>query len=184
MSTASKPGPRAATDDFMCEHQGGDAVTETPEKPAAAFTPRADSLNPQLPRRRPPMPKSIGITHLSRFTVPAVPEAPQQARVVARGLLTLFLGSGEVAERTARRVLLCLAEYVAVAYSRSRGDLLLCELWRDDEDVFVSVEHDEPLPATPGDSTLGLVLVKSLASDYGSHVLPGSYQMWAAVRIG
>jgi hypothetical protein len=129
------------------------------------------------------MPKSLGITHRSRFTVDAAPEAPQQARTVARGLLTLILGRHDAAERVIRSVLLCLAEFTAVAYVRTSGDTLLCALWRDGEHVFVSVEHDEPLPAGPDDSTLGLELVKTLADDYGSHIVPGGYQMWAAVRV-
>jgi hypothetical protein len=35
----------------------------------------------------------------------------------------------------------------------------------------------------PDDTTIGLRVVKALADDYGSHMVDGVFQMWAAVRI-
>lgn len=142
-----------------------------------------------LPRSQPqqrPAPATVptrcAIKRSARFVVNADGSAPLQARAVARSLLTLCLTNPNP-ERTIRRVQTCLSELVAVAYTRAHDDTLLCALWLDTEHVFISVEHAEPLPATPGDCTLGLNVVKTIADDYGSHVLAGGYQMWAAIRM-
>lgn len=138
---------------------------------------------PALLPQKSAFPTGIGITRRSRFPIAATGEAPQQARAVARSVLSLFLGSDQAAARTSSRVQVCLSELVAIAFTRTHGDTLLCEMWKDSEHVFVSVEHDEPLPLTADDSTIGLNVVKTVAHDYGSHIQPGSYQMWAAIRM-
>lgn len=106
-----------------------------------------------------------------------------QARNVARSLLSLLLTPSETATVVNRKVLACITELAGIAYTRAEGSHMLCELWRDSEHLFAAVQHDEQLPLLPDDTTIGLNVVKSLADDYGSHMVDGAFQMWAAVRV-
>jgi hypothetical protein len=137
---------------------------------------------PHLPEKA-PFPTGIGITRRSRFAVATTAMAPIQARNVARTILELILTTSEASTAVSRQVQACVAELVAIAYTRNVGSHLLCELWRDSEHVFTAVQHAEPLPLMPDDTTIGLRVVKALADDYGSHMVDGVFQMWAAVRI-
>ncbi|MFD9248350.1 hypothetical protein [Streptomyces bottropensis] len=105
-----------------------------------------------------------------------------QARTVARPALQLILGAGDHAERLSRRIETCLAELVALAYTVTTDELLLCSVWTDQEHVFLSVEHDHALPLTPSDATMGLSVVKTIADDYGTHRTDTGHQTWAALR--
>lgn len=150
--------------------------------------PEGSPLSPTLPDRPAQLPATdallagLGISRRSRFPVHAAAEAPAQARTVARTVLHLMLGTGEGPERTSRRVQTCLAELVAIAYTRTTAQEMVCAVWMDAEHVFLSVEHDQALPQAPDDSTLGLHLVKTIADDYGTHFTEGMHQTWAAVR--
>ncbi|MEU9925052.1 hypothetical protein AB0H51_27855 [Streptomyces griseoluteus] len=130
------------------------------------------------------MATALDVTHRSRFAVATSDLAPQEARRVASTILDLILTPTEAAVAVRRQVLACLAELVAIAFIRSSYSThLLCELWRDSEHVIASVEHHEPLPLLPDETTLGLTVVRTLADDYGSHKVDGKFQMWAAVRV-
>ncbi|KIF00908.1 hypothetical protein PL81_38450 [Streptomyces sp. RSD-27] len=131
---------------------------------------------------KPALPAGVIITHSSRFPVPASGDAALQARPVARSVLKLVLGASNNAERTMRRVETCLAELVAVAYTRTNSDYLICEIGVDDDHVFVTVEHEEALPTTADETTIGLQLVKTIAHDYGTHIVEDAFHTWAAVR--
>ncbi|RSS95072.1 hypothetical protein EF903_05380 [Streptomyces sp. WAC05292] len=137
---------------------------------------------PALLPEKPALPTGVTVTHSSRFSVPASGDAALSARTVARSVLKLLLGASENAERTTRRVETCLAELVAVAYTRTSGSYLVCELGSDSEHVFVTVEHQEALPTRADETTIGLNLVKTIADDYGTHIVSGDYHTWAAVR--
>jgi hypothetical protein len=125
----------------------------------------------------------LGVTHRSRIAVAATAEAPMKARTVARSVMSLMLGASEASAAVNRQVQACVSELAAIAYTRAVGSHLLCELWRDSDHVFVAVQHDEPLPLLPDDTTIGLNVVKALADDYGSHMVDGMSQMWAAIRV-
>ncbi|MFB6505583.1 hypothetical protein ACFC07_22170 [Streptomyces sp. NPDC056099] len=137
---------------------------------------------PSLLPAKPPLPTGLAITRRSRFTVAANGSASVQARKVLRSVLALMVGTGHEAERTVRRIENCLSELVAVAYLRTYGEDMLCEVWMDSEHVFISVEHDEALPALPNETTLGLNVVKTIADDYGTHITGTTHQTWAAIR--
>ncbi|MFB8025911.1 MULTISPECIES: hypothetical protein [unclassified Streptomyces] len=136
---------------------------------------------PFLLPQKPALPNGLAITRRSRFPLPANGSAAIQARTIVRSVLRLILGSGDAAERVSRRVETCLAELVAVAYTHSAGEDLLCAVWVDADHIFMSVEHDQALPAHPDETTMGLNLVKTIASDYGTHFSDGTHQTWAAV---
>jgi hypothetical protein len=152
----------------------------TPDMPAARD--RGSLSWPHLPEKA-AFPTGLDVTRRSRFAVATTAMAPMQARNVARSILELGLTATEASTAVSRQVQACIAELTAIAYTRAHGSHLLCELWRDSEHVFVAVQHNEPLPLLPDDTTLGLNVVKSLADDYGSHMVDGVFQMWAAVRI-
>ncbi|MEV0487325.1 hypothetical protein AB0I69_42835 [Streptomyces sp. NPDC050508] len=124
----------------------------------------------------------MAITRRSRFTVSSNGSASVQARKVARSVLGLMVGTGNDAERTVRRIENCLSELVAVAYLRTFGADMLCEIWMDAEHVFISVEHDEALPVQPSETSAGLNIVKTIADDYGTHITGTTHQTWAAIR--
>lgn len=132
---------------------------------------------------KPILPSKLAITRRSRFAVAATPKAPIQARTVACTVVSLILGATETTSSISRQVQGCIAELAGIAYTRALGTHLLCEVWRDSEHIFTSVQHDEPFPMLPDDTTIGLNVVKTLADDYGSHMVDGSFQSWAAVRI-
>ncbi|WP_433860116.1 hypothetical protein [Streptomyces kronopolitis] len=131
---------------------------------------------------KPALPAGLAITRRSRFAVKAEGSASIQARTVVRSVLALMVGTGGSAELTARRIENCLAELVAIAYTRTRGEDMLCEVWMDGEHVFISVEHDEALPLHPDQTTVGLNVVKTVADDYGTHINGTIHQTWAAIR--
>jgi hypothetical protein len=124
----------------------------------------------------------LAITRRIRFPVPATGAAALQARTYARPGLRLILGAGDQAEHLSRRVETCLAELVAVAYTVTDDDDLLCSVWTDAEHVFLSVEHEQPLPRVPSKATMGLSVVKAIADDYGTHRTDTGHQSWAAIR--
>ncbi|MFI9052494.1 hypothetical protein [Streptomyces sp. NPDC053427] len=132
--------------------------------------------------QKPTLPTGLSITRRSRFAVKANGSASIQARTVARSVLALMLGTGDSAERTTRRIENCLTELVAIAYTRTRGHDMLCEVWLDSEHVFISVEHDEALPVHADQTTVGLNVVKTIADDYGTHINGTIHQTWAAIR--
>lgn len=127
--------------------------------------------------------EGLGVTHRSRFAVAATAEASRQARTVAGTVLPLMLPATETSAVVTRQVQACVTELAGIAYTRAMGSHVLCELWRDSEHVFTAVQHHEPLPLLPDDTVIGLHTVRSLADDYGSHLVDGVFQMWAAVRI-
>ncbi|WP_330335682.1 hypothetical protein OHS33_38535 (plasmid) [Streptomyces sp. NBC_00536] len=136
-----------------------------------------------LPDRPALLPEKPALpTHSSRFPVRASGNAALQARPVARSVLKLILGASDNAERTTRRVETCLAELVAAAYTRTSSDYLICEIGVDSDHVFVTVEHEEALPTSPDETTIGLHLVKTIAHDYGTHIVGDAFHTWAAVR--
>ncbi|MER6232551.1 hypothetical protein ACFUC2_05145 [[Kitasatospora] papulosa] len=170
-------------------------MTSAPEP----WTPNSDIFNPRntatasltLPSdcsallpEKPALPNGLAISRRVRFTVPATGTAALQARQVARPALTLILGAGEQAERLSRRIETCLAELVALAYTVTTGEDLLCCVWLDAEHVFLSVEHEEPMPRVASDITMGLSVVKAIADDYGTHRTDTGYQTWAAIDRG
>lgn len=128
------------------------------------------------------------MTRRSRFPVPATDAASAEACTIARPILRLILGvvagagSGDSGAVLRRRIEACLAELVAIAYTASSGDDLLCSVWVDADHVFLSVDHDQPLPRVPGDDAMSLSAVVSIADDYGSVVTDTGSQTWAAIR--
>lgn len=167
MTTAPEPWtPNSAA-------YGREAVTTT------SLTVPADcsALFPE----KPALPNGLAIARRIRFPVPATGAAALQARQVARPALKLILGVDDQAERLSRRIETCLAELVALAYTITTGDDLLCCVWTDRDHVFLAVEHDEALPSVPSDTTMGLTIVKAIADDYGTHRTDSGYQTWAAV---
>ncbi|MGW0757070.1 hypothetical protein ACWD1Y_11380 [Streptomyces sp. NPDC002814] len=157
-----------------------DAHTEWDAVLASLTIPPVDS--PTLLPEKPALPAGLAITRRIRFPVDATGAAALQARSVARPALRLILGAGDQAERLSRRIETCLAELVALAYTVTTDDMLLCSVWTDDEHVFLSVEHDHALPQVPGDETMGLSVVKTIADDYGTHRTDNGHQTWAALR--
>jgi hypothetical protein len=155
-------------------------MTTSPDMSAAWGS---DSITwPHLPDKAAVL-TSMGVTHRSRFAVAVNAAAPMQARTVARSVMTLMLGASEASAAVNRQVQTCISELVAIAYTRALGTHMLCELWRDSEHIFMGVQHDEPLPLLPDDTTIGLNVVKVLAADYGSNMVDGASQMWAAIRL-
>ncbi|AWI32660.1 hypothetical protein [Streptomyces tirandamycinicus] len=136
---------------------------------------------PSFLLKRPALPNGLAVTRRTRFPVPANGTAAIQARTVIRPVLMLMLGIGELAETLTRRIETCLSELVAVAYTHTSDDHLLCSVWTDAEHAFLSVEHDQPLPQDD-DSTMYLHVVRALADDYGTHVSEGTHQTWVALR--
>lgn len=130
---------------------------------------------------KPALPNGLAISRRIRFPVPATGSAPLQARQVARPVLKLVLGAGAQAERLSRRIETCLAELVALAYTVTTGDDLLCCLWTDPDHVFLAVEHEQALPSVPSTTTMGLSIVKTIADDYGTHRTDSGHQTWAAI---
>lgn len=134
------------------------------------------------PLTQPALPNALRVPHHSRFTIDAAPGASIEARMTGGTLLrTLFFKGAPDAGtvQSIERVLSCLAELTAVAVDRSYGHTLVCQLWMDSEHIFVAVEHDEP--PTDASPNTGLIRVKTIADDYGTHFLPGGVQTWAAV---
>ncbi|MFC8537947.1 hypothetical protein [Streptomyces sp. NPDC057249] len=127
------------------------------------------------------MPNGLAVTRRVRFPVPATGGAALQARQVARPALTLMLGAGGRAERLIRRIETCLAELVALAYTVTEDDDLVCCVWTDPDHVFLSVEHAQAMPAVPSAATMGLNVVKAIADDYGTHRTDTGHQTWAAI---
>ncbi|MFF4188135.1 hypothetical protein ACFYZ9_33570 [Streptomyces sp. NPDC001691] len=147
-------------------------------------TPRQAS-RPLHASHRPALPEALHVKRTARYVVNAGAEASTQACTVARALFSSVLGTPPSPESdlTIHRVLACLSELASIGTAHTHGDTLLCELWKDDEHVFVSVEHDTLWRATPQSRTSGLNLVTLIADDYGSHIAAGVCQTWAAIRI-
>ncbi|MFJ4342668.1 hypothetical protein [Streptomyces sp. NPDC088915] len=120
----------------------------------------------------------------SRFSITAGTDSAAQANRTAGTLLrTLFFRGPSTpnATVTGQRALLCLAELAGVAATRQpAGTSLWCQLWMDDEHVFVAVEEDATPPASA--RVRVLEVSRRLADDSGSHELPDGFQSWAAVR--
>ncbi|MBG7704887.1 hypothetical protein HCJ76_44200 [Streptomyces sp. MC1] len=151
--------------------------------PGTSAAQDGDSLSwPHLPQKA--AEAALGVTHRSRFVVATSATAPMQARNVARSILALILAPTETSQAVSRQVQACIAELTGIAYTRAMNSShLVCELWQDTEHVFFAVQHQEPLPLLPDETTIGLNVVKALAHDYGSHLVDGQFQMWAAIRI-
>ncbi|MEU5181183.1 hypothetical protein AB0G49_14135 [Streptomyces longwoodensis] len=155
-------------------HYGAGALFLATEIPS-------DTNSPLLPEK-PALPAGLAITRRVRYPVRATGAAAVQARTVARPALRLILGAGDEAERLSRRIETCLAELVALAYTTTDDDMLLCSVWTDDRHVFLSVEHDRPLPTRPDSTTVGLSVVKTITDDYGTHRTDNGYETWAALQ--
>ncbi|MFE1270604.1 hypothetical protein [Streptomyces sp. NPDC058758] len=120
----------------------------------------------------------------SRYCLTAGPDSAADARETGGMLLRTLFFRGSVdprAEVTTHRALVCLGELAASAAARQAwGTTLWCQIWMDDEHVFVAVEED----AGPFFTAPGRVLHAAhvLTEEYGSTVLPDGFQTWAAVR--
>lgn len=102
---------------------------------------------------------------------------------MTRTILPLILDDSSVLAAIGHQVQSCIAELAAIASRRFQSSVLVCELWRDAGHVFTSVTVQEPLPLLPDETALGLKVVPVVADDYGSHLVDGLFQMWAAIRI-
>ncbi|MEU1221276.1 hypothetical protein [Streptomyces microflavus] len=131
---------------------------------------------------KPALPNGLIISRRSRFVIPASGSAPIEARGVARTMLRLMLSGDEASEALVRRVETCMAEIVAVVYTLTEDDALLCSVWVDDEHAFLSVEHHHRLPQVADQTSLALSVVQTIADDFGTHFEDGVHQTWAAVR--
>lgn len=125
----------------------------------------------------------LAITRRSRFVVNATTTAAIQARTVARTILPLLLGDVPLLATVGQQVQSCIGELAAIASRRFQTGPLVCELWRDAGHLFTAVTVQEPLPLLPDETALGLNVVRLTADDYGSHLVDGMFQMWAAIRI-
>ncbi len=167
-------------------------MTAQPEDRPPRFAYRDDGSSTTLSFRTPPpsaaapvaKPQNLAmglcVSRRSRFDLPVAADSAERARKVVGTVLHLVLGSGEHAARTTMRVQTCLAELVQASLARTGDKYLLCEVWLDQDHVFIAVEYGSPLPAP---STLvGLHAVKAIADEYGSHPSGATNQMWAAIR--
>ncbi|MFJ8301333.1 hypothetical protein ACIQ9R_36280 [Streptomyces sp. NPDC094447] len=120
----------------------------------------------------------------SRFALNADHDSATGAQRTGGMLLRTLFFRGCVdprAEVTVNRALTCLAELAGSAAARqSRGSTLWCQIWMDDEHVFVAVEEDTSPAFTAPERVLHSAHV--LTDDCGSTVLPDGFQTWAAVR--
>lgn len=148
----------------------------------SARTPHLTDHRPTSLPGRAPLSDALAITRRIRFVVPAGDTAAGQARTAPRPALKLILGSGGQAEGLIRRIETCLAELVALAHTAHTDDIILCSVWTDRDHVFLCVEHDRPFPEKPVDAALGLVVVRAVADDHGTHSTDKGYQTWAALR--
>jgi hypothetical protein len=99
-------------------------------------------------------------------------------------VLPLMLGrSDDAARLTVRGVQTCLMELVEFARDRTSDDSVLCEVWLDQQHVFVSIEHTQPACTEhPFSCHCDLSTVASIADDHGTHQTQDGYQTWAAIR--
>ncbi|MEU3500203.1 hypothetical protein ABZ726_05335 [Streptomyces hundungensis] len=129
------------------------------------------------------LPQSLHVKRTARYVVNVGAGTATQACTVARALFPTVLGRA-VPAQTIHLVLTALSELASIGAARTRDDTLLCELWKDEEHVFVSIEHDTHWSGAADTSgTTRWNKIKMIAEDCGSHVTPAGYQIWAAIRI-